>query len=360
MKTLLIFLFALTATSAVYADWMIGPFERVDQVNPLIIPQSNTFFKCPLQNKKVQWESDHTFNPGAVVRKGKVYLIYRAEDHYGVGIGQHTSRLGLAQSSDGLHFKRKSHPVMFPDHDREESNEWPGGCEDPRIVEAEDGSYIMTYTQWNRQIPLLAVASSKNLRVWTKHGYIFNHLPPTLFPKRDCKSGSIICRLEKNRLIAAKIGGKYWMYWGEGHVFLATSDDLISWNPLLDEKGDLISVLQPREKKFDSGLVEAGPPAVITESGIVFLYNGKNALENGDPSIGPGAYAAGQALFDMNDPTKLLARTEESFFKPERDFEKQGQYQQGTVFIQGLVYFKDQWFLYYGTADSAIGVAVSK
>lgn len=80
-------------------------------------------------------------------------------------------------------------------------------------------------------------------------------------------------------------------------------------------------------------------------------------MDNGDPKIPAGAYSAGQLVLDANDPTKVLSRGEECFLTPERPYEMKGQYKGGTVFIQGLVSFKGDWFLYYGTADSAIGVA---
>lgn len=341
-------------------EWEIGPFERANDVNPILFPLADTTFYCPLQHKEVKWECEHVFNPAAVVRNGKIYLLYRAEDNFGAGIGYHTSRLGLAESQDGLHFKRCSTPVFFPASDNQFFHEWPGGCEDPRIVEKEDGSYVMMYTQWNRQIAVLAVATSPDLVNWTKHGYVFETANEGTFGRRFCKSGSIICRCEGDRLIAAKIQGQYWMYWGEGNIHVAVSHDLISWQPLYGNNGLLINLLEPRPGKFDSALAEAGPPAILTDKGIVFIYNGKNDAHDGSSKIGPGAYAAGQALFDAQDPTKLLARTEDDFFKPEEPFETNGQYFDGTVFTQGLVHFQGQWFLYYGAADSVIGVAVAK
>jgi predicted GH43/DUF377 family glycosyl hydrolase len=331
------------------ADWQIGPFNRVYEANPILTPCKDSLFHCPIQNKSVTWESDHVFNPGAVVRNGKVYLIYRAEDDYGQDVGYHTSRLGLAESHDGIHFKRMSSPILFPDHDDQKQAEFPGGCEDPRIVETEEGTYVMTYTQWNQDIALLAIATSADLLHWKKHGYAFQKK----MEKRWCKSGSIVCQRQGDRLVAAKIKGKYWMYWGEGNVNVAVSDDLINWEPLHSINYELVSILKPRPNKFDSALVESGPPAILTDKGIVFLYNGKNASENGDPTIPKGAYSAGQALFDSNDPTHLIARSEKCFLTPEKTYEREGQYQGGTVFIQGLVHFNAQWILYYGTADSA-------
>ena len=83
-----------------------------------------------------------------------MYVLYRAEDATGdSAIGHHTSRLGLAESRDGLHFTRRATPVLYPDRDAQRTNEWPGGVEDPRIVERDAGEYVLMYTQWNREVP---------------------------------------------------------------------------------------------------------------------------------------------------------------------------------------------------------------
>jgi beta-1,2-mannosidase len=150
------------------------------------------------------------------------------------------------------------------------------------------------------------------------------------------------------------------MYWGEGEVHLATSADLLHWTPVEDASGYPLVVLAKRAKHFDSGFPEAGPPPVLTKAGIVVLYNGKNDPVMGDPGLPANTYAAGQALFSEEDPAKLLARSESPFFKPEQPYEKTGQYAAGTTFVEALVFFRDKWFLYYGCADSMVGVAVAE
>lgn len=325
--------------------WGLGPFVRPAEVNPIIAPSTNSLFECPMTRTAVEWEAGHTFNPAAVVKDGKVFGVYRAEDNSGAAvIGGHTSRLGLAESRDGLHFHRFAQPVLFPADDSQKSNEWPGGCEDPRLVESEDGTFVLLYTQWNRKMPRLAVATSRDLVHWTKQGAaLTNYFGP-------CKSGAIVCKISDGRLKAAKINGKYWMYWGEGIIRCASSEDLVHW-----DKGT--PVLPPRRGRFDSTLAEAGPPAVLTDRGIVVLYNGKNDPNSGDSSLPPNVYSDGQALFDPNDPTHLIERSDHPFFKPETAFERTGQYGGGTTFIEGLVWFHQKWFLYYGCADSFVGVA---
>jgi beta-1,2-mannosidase len=91
--------------------WQIGPFVRPAGIGPLIIANLASVFRNPVDGKPVHWEALHTFNPATVVRNGKVYILYRAEDDtVEKGIGLHTSRLGLAESDDGIQFVRRPKP----------------------------------------------------------------------------------------------------------------------------------------------------------------------------------------------------------------------------------------------------------
>ncbi len=342
--------------------WVIGPFARPASGNPVITPRPQSTFEDPIQHAGVHWEALHTFNPAAMVRDHKVYVLYRAEDDSGtMQIGMHTSRLGLAESADGVHFTRRGEPIFYPAEDDQKAREWPGGVEDPRIVEREDGTYVLTYTQWNRETYSVGIASSTDLEHWTKHGPAFLAAEGGKYAALKYKSAGIVTALDaaKGRLIAAKIDGKYWMYWGEGAIHLATSPDLIAWTPVEDKDGKPIELLKPRKGHFDSTFPETGPPPVLTEKGIVVLYNGKNADTGGDPKLGPSAYAAGEALFDAKDPAHRIAQIDEPVLKPELPYEKTGQYAAGTTFAEGLVFFHGKWFLYYGCADSLVAVATA-
>ena len=335
--------------------WQRKPFIKVDSVNPVLMPDPNTIFLCPVRNEEVRWEEKDVFNPAAIVREGKVHMIYRAEDRVGKHMG--TSRLGLAFSQDGLHFERHDQPVFYPDNDEMNIFEWEGGCEDPRIVESDDGKYIMTYTSYDGSTARLCLAVSDDLLRWIKYGLVLGQFQDGKYRDLWSKSGSIVCRIEGERLIATKVNGRYWMYWGDTHIFLATSEDLLSWEPVENEDGSIKRIFGPRKGYFDSELVEPGPPAIITPDGIWMIYNSRNHTEWGDPSLPEETYAAGQILFDPDNPEKVLARSEKYFFKPENDYEITGQV--GNVcFIEALVPFKGRWFLYYGTADSKIAVAI--
>lgn len=341
------------------SQWMLG-FEKTE-VNPIMEADSSYIFKDPVTKKDVQWQKADVFNPGAIVRNDTVFMLFRAEDNPDAILGGRTSRIGLAHSSDGINFTKYPEPVLFPDNDEFAQWDQPGGIEDPRVVETPDGTYIMMFTSWDKDIARLSCATSKDLKIWTKHGPVFQKAHGGKFLDIWSKSGSVVTELVKGRLIAKKINGKYLMYWGELFVNLAESENGIDWTPLLDENGELLHVFKPTLEEFDSHLTEPGPPALYTENGILLLYNGKNLSGEGATTKYPkGTYCGGQALFDKNDPTKLLARLETPFICPSLPHEVSGQYKAGTTFIEGLVYFKNKWFLYYGTADSMVGLAVKE
>ena len=344
----------------VLPDWALGGFVRPEKANPIITPNPSNQFDCPMQDKKIGWEESDVFNPAATVKDGKIYVLYRAEDNSATGIGKRTSRIGLAESEDGIHMKRRKTPVMYPDKDNMKEYEWDGGCEDPRVTMTEDGLYVMAYTSWNRKVARLCIATSHDLVKWEKHGPAFAKAYNGRFKDIFCKSGSMVTTIKDGKQVLTKIDGKYFMYWGEHAVYAATSDDLVNWTPILDEKNELATVIKPRPQYFDSALTECGPPAILTDKGIVLLYNGKNQTNDSkrDKRFTAGAYCAGQILTDPKEPMKVLQRLDVPFFRPLASFEKSGQYVDGTVFIEGLVFFKNKWYLYYGCADSQVSVAI--
>ena len=329
--------------------------------NPILKADSSLVFYDSLKNTMVKWQKADVFNPAAVVKNGKVYMFTRSEDNPAAILGGRTSRIGIAVSNDGINFKNFQTPVLYPDNSRFKEYDYPGGCEDPRVVETEDGQYVMAFTSWNYDVPRLSIAISKDMFHWDKKGPAFAVAYKGKFLNMASKSGSMITKMKKGRPMLAKIDGKYWMYWGEHFVNLAWSTNLYDWNPLLDNAGELKKAMITRPGKFDSDLTECGPPALITNKGILLIYNGKNATDqNADPSLPKGTYSVGQVVFDINNMEKILFRTDTCLLKPSLPHEVTGQYKAGTTFSEGLVHFKGKWFLYYGTADSFVGVAIAK
>ena len=328
--------------------------------NPILEPDSTFNFQSSITGENVSWQKADVFNPAAIVKDDKVYLLFRAEDNPSAILGHRTSRIGLAISEDGINFKKHPTPVLYPDKDEFMKYDYPGGCEDPRIIQTEDGLYVMVYTSWNYEVARLSIAFSRDLINWDKKGPAFIKANEGKFLDIWSKSGSIITKMVDTRQVAAKIDGKYWMYWGEKFINLAWSENLIDWYPQTDEKGNLKSIVETRDYMFDSDLTECGPPALITDEGIVLLYNGKNSMsENADTTLPKGTYSVGKIVFDKDNPTKVISRSDSYLLKPSLPHETSGQYKSGTTFAEGLVYYKSKWFLYYGTADSYVGVATA-
>lgn len=349
--------------------WALLPFEKADSINPIMTPGHGTFID-PILKKKISWEAKDVFNPAVIVKDDTIFMFYRAEDSTGKPDG--TSRIGLAFSNDGFHFTKYPTPVLYPDNDTCKKYEWQGGCEDPRVVQDEKNTYYMTYTAYDGTTARLFIATSKDLIHWKKYGSAFAQTNQDDFVNKWSKSGSIVSVYKNGTPVAVKINGKYWMYWGDQFIWAATSDDLIHWTPVKMKPGekpsvtlrnqaltmpDLKIVVPTRDGKFDNDLVESGPPAMLTSQGILLIYNGRNTIGNGDSTLANGTYSGGEILLDKDDPTKILHRLNHYFITPSQPYELTGQVN-NVCFLEGLVHFKQKWFLYYGTADSKIAVAV--
>ena len=304
---------AVGAPKAPFQQW-----ERLNHGNPIMAPKGDGF------------ESAGVFNPAVVKKDGKFVMLYRAQDKDG------TSRLGYAHSTDGSHFVRRSEPVLVPETDYEKE----GGVEDPRLVKI-GSTYYLTYTGYNKKDAQLCLATSKDLIHWDRKGIIM----PAYKGRWNVgwpKSGAILTE---------KINGRYWMYYlGDSakdvhETGVAYSFDLIHWTEVLDQP-----LVRRRPGYFDAKVVEPGPPPIMTEQGILLIYNG--ADEN-------SVFATGWVLFDKNDPTKVVARSDKPIFTVEQEWEKVGQVP-NVVFVEGVVRDGSRWLFYYGGADKYVGVAVAK
>jgi beta-1,2-mannosidase len=330
-------------------SWTLGPFVKLYDQNPILTPSPELQFTDPVTGAVTAYEEKNVLNPAAIVKDSMVYLIYRAQDSL------MTSRLALAVSEDGIHFEKTGAPIFYPDNDDQSTLEWPGGVEDPRIVSTEDGGYFLTYTAYDGKTARLLSAYSKDLVTFTKHGSVFRD---PKYARAWSKSGAPVVRQQGDQFVMTKIDGYYYMYFGDTNLYLARSKTLTEWEVLEDaEKNKAIEALQPRPGYFDSRLVEPGPFALLTEDGILMIYNASNAKNLNDQELEPYTYAAGQALFDAHQPWKLLDRTDSYFIYPEDEFEIEGEVDQ-VIFVEGLVFHQNRYLLYYGTADSRIGVAV--
>lgn len=282
--------------------------------NPIITP-----------NYRNSFEKECTYNPGAIVHKGKVYLIYRAEDVY----GNYVSRLCLAISKDGFNFKKyKGNPIISPTRPEEKR-----GCEDARITKI-GNTFYLTYVSWDGNKLLksnVSLATSKDLINWRKHGVII---------KGFIKAGA---------LYPKKINDKYIMFVkGSGtnsktthNIYLAHSKNLRKW------KVDKNPVLRPRRNFFDNLLTEPGPAPFLIKDKLVLIYNGANK------NI---VYQPGLVILNKDNPKEVIYRSKKPLLSPSEQFERFGKVN-NVVFAEGMIEFKNKYFLYYGGADKCAGVA---
>ena len=308
-----------------------------------------------VKNEANDWESLCVLNPAVIYDDdGKFKMLYRAagndETHY--------IHLGLAESEDGFHFERMSDsPVLSPTPDNYDS-----GCiEDPRLIKIGEW-YYLTYASrayapgqywkagWKflgdppeggprflcENSSLTSLAISRDLRHWKKLGRITD----SRFDDRD-----VI-------LFPEKVNGK-WVKLsrgmercGEGYpnknpaIWISFSDDMMEW--------DNYTLLMQGEQPWEDKKIGGSCPPIKTEKGWFFIYHG---VANSD-----GAYRVGAVLLDLDDPTKVLARTKDFLMEPEFDFETQGFYN-GCVFPTGNAVVDGTLYVYYGAADKNICVA---
>lgn len=287
------------------------------------------------------WESGNLYNPAAAVVDDSVVLLYRA---HGADL---VSRIGIATSDDGRTFSRETHPVLEPEHDYESK-----GCEDPRLALIE-GVWHLTYTGFDGSSALLCLATSTDLRGWTKHGPMLPDFDtwaaspwvPHLRPRRPWNKAGV--------LHSRRLGGKWWMWFGESSIYAATSDDLRTWTPVSDE---LEPLHRPTPGRWDGDLVEIGAPPVETDDGLlVFLTNGARVEDVATRAV---RYSCGQIAVRASDPGTLYAATDEPWLSPATLEDAVGLVPNVT-FVQGLVQHRGEWLAYYGQADTTLALATA-
>ncbi len=350
--------------------WQLCEFEK--EGRPLCVPDGGLRFSCPVSEKEVRWQASNVYNPACIVRDGKLYFTYRADgEHLGgvdpFGNAKVTCRIGLAVSTDGIHFEHFPAPVLYPDKDDCLAFEWWGGCGDMHVIEGEDGRYYMNYDGWTGYYntnaygmgaspdepweDVLLSSVSEDMIHWKKCG-------PALKPEwkryyNHSRTGVVISREKDGKLIAEKIGGKYYMYMSHKGT-LASSDDLLHWDLVLRPDGSLTELFSAEEKRegFDYGSHEAGAAAILTEHGIVYFYNAMGEIG------GKTVWSQGQALISKDDLVTVLDKAEEPLFAPEYEWECVGHSGNPAVVCNSLVKWQGKWMMYYGAADHVISRAV--
>jgi predicted GH43/DUF377 family glycosyl hydrolase len=290
--------------------------------NPIIKPDS-----------RHPWEAKATFNAGAIYEGGKIHILYRAMSD------DNTSVIGYASSKDGFTIdERLPDPVYLPREDFERKGVPNGnsGCEDPRLVRFGEKIY-MFYTGYNGLMsPGVAVTSISKDDFLAKR---WNWEKPILIsPEGKDNKDSVI--------FPEKINGKYYvLHRLNNGIDIHVQDDLkFEKNELGEETG----WVEPRPGKWDSRKVGINGAPIKTKYGWLALYHGVSDED--------GAYRFGALLLDLNNPEEILARTENYFFEPLKDYEKNGQVA-NAVFSCGAILKDDTLFVYYGGGDTTLSVA---
>ena len=286
--------------------------------NPLLLPSANA------------WENRGVFNPAIVTWQDNLHLIYRAQGEDGI------SRFGLARLRTPTEVaERNPQPIFSPDL----RSEYEAlGIEDPRITQIKN-TYYMTYVaaskypylvdppphprerEWRVRVSL---AKTNNFSSWTRYGVIISHVDSkdaALLPEKIDHNFCLLHRVIPQVLIAVGIDAR--RYKERGPVF------------------------GPREGLWDDSRVGIGAPPIKCPYGWLLFYHGQDKHR---------VYRLGLALLDLHDPSLVVARSSEPILEPTETWEKAGRVAD-VVFTCGAAQDRDKYWVYYGGADSVIGVA---
>ena len=286
------------------------------------------------------------------------------------------SKIGYGVSLDGENFTRAKKPIFEPTLEIEKN-----GVEDPRLTKI-GSTYYMTYTAYDGQTARLSWARSNNLKTWNKLGEMLpqwdaKRAGEFLVPWDAAQQNNITKAewLKAGALFPEKINGKYWLIFGDRHLWLATSKNLKIWSP------EYQPFISPRRKNFDSAHIEMGPPPIRTRKGWLVLYHGVD--EN-------MVYRLGFLLLDLHNPAKVIKRTNSAIFEPVKPYEISGlvdilpggfktmetmsqvelqkyinqakadHTMPSVIFCPGAILIKNQLRIFYGASDSVICTATAQ
>jgi predicted GH43/DUF377 family glycosyl hydrolase len=233
------------------------------------------------------------------------------------------SYLRIARSKDGHHFTIDEAPFIYPSNELETF-----GVEDPRITKINDTYYIY----FSAVSPVgvgESLVSTKDFVTTEHHGMIFapENKDVLIFPE--------------------KINGKYYALnrpvpksVGQPEIWISESNNLLHW-------GNHKYLLGLRDGLWDSGRMGGGAVPIKTEKGWLELYHGASKDDR---------YCMGAVLLDLEDPAKVLARTDQPILEPEASYEVDGFFG-NVVFSCGAVVEGDIVKMFYGVADTSMACA---
>ncbi|MFG0294717.1 MAG: glycosidase [Maioricimonas sp. JB045] len=273
----------------------------------------------------IPYECNTVFNGAACRFRDQYVLLLRVE-----GLDGH-SHLTLAFSDDGYTFRVQEKPWVLPSDDPEFEPYERYGIEDPRITQVGD-TYYITYTAYGPHGPRGAIGRTTD----------FVHFERvSLATEVDNKDGV---------LFPETIDGDYVMldrpagFGGQsGSIWIARSPDLVHWGRA--------RVLMTSRAGWSNSKLGASTPPIRTERGWLFLYHGVRVTGSGR------LYRVGAALLDLECPERVIGYTPHFIFGPEEPYERTGDVP-NVVFPCGQIVEPDGTLrIYYGAADTCIGVA---
>lgn len=277
-----------------------------------------------LTSEDVPFRVNSIFNAGAVMFNGQYLLLCRVEMPTG------RSSFVLAKSNDGYDFKVDEKPCLTPECHGEYFQYVEWGIEDPRITKFED-EFFVTYTGYSKYMPLVMLAKTKDFSTFEIVG------PITEPSNKDC------C------IFPEKIDGYYWKLdrpsAEQNHdIWINRSKDLIHW-------GDYKVVTTPVQGSWEANKIGISSEPVRTDKGWLVLYHGVRGFAISS------IYKLGVMLLDLNEPWKIIGRSQVPILSPQKDYERVGDV--------GNVVFSNGWIkenngsikIYYSGADTNICVA---
>lgn len=308
---------------------------------------------------------------------GNLYLFARivaAGNYSRIGVG----RVENNAAGDPVSVQRMGYAL-------EPSESWErnvrtAGCEDPRITFVEPlGIYVMTYTAYGPLGPRIALAYSKDVLNWRRIGPVqFAYIPAlrvdfNLYDNKDAYLFPKPVRDPHGELALAMIHRPSYAQGGQPMMSVVPEGaadprpsmwiSYCSLTRALHDPGELMvwrdhCLLAAPEQEWEALKIGGGTPPVLTTRGWLTLYHGVagRILEETDhqPFV---RYSAGAMLLDTQDPRKVLYRSSEPILMPEVYAEQTGVVP-NVVFPTGIdVRHSGRADVYYGMADSCIGVA---
>jgi predicted GH43/DUF377 family glycosyl hydrolase len=321
-----------------------------------------------LEKTENSFENEGVFNPGIYQDRNTVHMFYRAvrEGNFScIGYCKLDGPLKVAE--------RYGEPIFYP----KESHEFQG-TEDPRITKIED-TYYLSYSAYDGINVFGAYATSKDLLKFERKGIItpkFTFQEYSKLIKRNCEKISDMHFMFYNlfdRYNISKILKSEIFVWDKNVVFfpkkingkfavlhrLHPSIQILYFNDPSELTPDFwkeyISDLQKHivlfpKSKHENGHIGAGCPPIETEDGWLIIYHSAQYTMKGY------IYHTCAALFNLQNPMKLIGRLKEPLFSPTESWEKKG-YVSNVVFPTGTAIFNDRLYIYYGAADSRVAVA---